>query len=81
MNTTAFPHHYPDGLDLDTIDALIAEVAVELAAGSPAAPTSALLDGSAWQRRDRREIRRSMAAVVRSLPTRPAPVAPGGEAA
>jgi O-methyltransferase involved in polyketide biosynthesis len=81
-SNAAFPDHCPDGLTVEAIDTLIAEVAAELATGSPATPTTSMWSGSAWQRRDRRETRRSMAAVVRSLPIWPIPtVAPDGEAA
>lgn len=60
--------HFPDGLDVAAIDALIAEADQ----GAPAErPTSALLDGSAAERRRRRIERRALAAVVRSLPVRP----------
>lgn len=61
--------HVPDGLDEAAIDRLIAEVAVEVAGA--AGPTSALIDGSAAQRRRRRIERRALTTVVRSLPTRP----------
>jgi hypothetical protein len=60
--------HVPDGLDEAAVDVLIADVYEEIA-GHPA-PTSALLDGSAAERRRRRMARRAMAAVVRSLPVR-----------
>lgn len=59
----------PDGLDEAAIDRLIAEAAVDVAGA--AEPTSALIDGSAAQRRRRRIERRALTAVVRSLPTRP----------
>ena len=55
----------PDGLSEAVIDALIAEVADELA-DLPSA-TSALLDGSALKRRDRREERRALGGTVRVL--------------
>lgn len=61
---------FPDGLDVPAIDALISETATQT---DPAdRPTSALLDGSAAERRRRRIERRALAAVVRSLPVRPA---------
>ena len=78
MEINAFPRCWPDGLDVDAIDAVIAEVSADLAAEPP----PVLLPGGS-ARRDRREARRSMAAVVRSLPVRrPTPhLEPDGEAA
>lgn len=58
--------NFPDGLDEDAIDRLIGEVAIGIAA--IAEPTSALLDGSAAERRRRRIERRALTGVVRSLP-------------
>ncbi|WP_028926306.1 hypothetical protein [Pseudonocardia acaciae] len=58
--------HVPDGLDRVAIDALIAEVFDGL--GDCPGPTSALLDGSAAERRRRRMTRRALAVVARSLP-------------
>lgn len=55
----------PDGLDEASINALISEVADELAELPPA--TSALLDGTAWNRRTRREIERTLGSTVRVL--------------
>jgi hypothetical protein len=60
--------HFPDGLDETAIDRLIAQVAGEVEVAPE--PTSALVDGSAAERRRRRMERRVLAAVVRSLPTR-----------
>jgi ribosomal protein L12E/L44/L45/RPP1/RPP2 len=69
-------NHFPDGLDEKAIDALIAQVTHEVAAAPVA--TSALMDGSAAERRRRRMERRAISAVVRSLPVRrPAPHAVG----
>ncbi|MDQ2582600.1 hypothetical protein [Saccharothrix yanglingensis] len=56
-----------DGLTEDAIDALIAQAADEVADLPPA--TSALLDGSALRRRDRREERRTLGGTVRVLRT------------
>ncbi len=61
--------HFPDGLDPVAVSRLIAEAA-KTTARAPGM-TSALLDGSAAERRRRRETRRALAAVVRSLPVRP----------
>lgn len=69
----------PDGLDESAVDALIAE-ADRRAALAPV-PTSALLDGSAAERRRRRIERRAMAMVVRSLPTLRSGARPDGEVA
>lgn len=66
-----FTGHFPDGLDASGIDALIAETTNQL--DPTDRPTSALLDGSAAERRRRRIERRALAAVVRSLPVRPTP--------
>jgi hypothetical protein len=55
---------FPDGLDEMVIDELIAEVA----ASARSVATSALLDGSAAERRRRRMARRAFTAVVRALP-------------
>ncbi|WP_309116747.1 hypothetical protein [Saccharothrix sp.] len=55
----------PDGLTEDVIDALLAQVADELAELPPA--TSALLDGSARTRRDRRVVERQLGGTVRVL--------------
>jgi hypothetical protein len=72
--------HVPDGLDEAAVDVLIADVYEEIA-GCPV-PTSALVDGSAAERRRRRMARRAMAGVVRSLPLRQRRCAPGeGEVA
>lgn len=61
--------YFPDGLDDAVIEELIAETAQDAPTPSP---SSALLDGSAAERRRRRIERRALAAVVRSLPVRPA---------
>lgn len=55
----------PDRLSEAAIDALIAEVADELA-DVPTA-TSALLDGSAREQRDRRVVQRRLGGMVRVL--------------
>jgi hypothetical protein len=62
--------YYPDGLDRAAIETLLAEAARERAK-APAA-TSALLDGSAAERRSRRVELRALAEIVRALPARPA---------
>jgi hypothetical protein len=59
---------YPDGLTDEDIEALLIEA--QAAWSAPSRATSALLDGSAAQRRDRRTARREMGAVVRTLPVR-----------
>jgi hypothetical protein len=59
---------YADGLTVTDIDRLLGEAAFFWSLPSPA--TTALLDGSAAQRRERRTIRREIGAVVRALPTR-----------
>lgn len=59
----------PDGLGEAAIEALIAEVTTQTAEAPEA--TSALIDGSAAERRRRRIERRVLAGVVRSLPVRP----------
>lgn len=66
-------NHFPDGWDESAIDALIAEVNTEIKAEKDTVPvvTSALVDGSALQRRLRRMERRRLTAVVRALPARP----------
>jgi hypothetical protein len=71
---------YPDGLDIEAIDALITDVYAEIA--NAPRPTSALMDGTAAERRRRRMARRAIASVVRSLPTtRPVAGPDEGEAA
>lgn len=70
---------YPDGLTADGIDALLSEM--ERHWVTSVRPTSALLDGSAVLRRERRTARRAIGAVVRALPTRPAHTALEGEVA
>jgi hypothetical protein len=59
---------FADGLDETAIDRLIAQVAAEVEVAPET--TSALVDGSAAERRRRRMERRVLAAVVRSLPVR-----------
>lgn len=58
---------YPDGLTEEHIEALLSEARAVWATSAGA--TSALLDGSAAERRRRRMSRRAISAVVRSLPT------------
>jgi hypothetical protein len=70
--------HSPDGLSLDDIDNLLAVTAEE----SAPRPTSALLDGSALARRERREAQRLLGATVRVLRVHGRPSVPiGTEAA
>lgn len=69
----------PDGLTEGGIDALLSEMAGHWA--TSAQPTSALLDGSAALRRERRATRRRIGAVVRALPVRPQVASPAGEVA
>lgn len=71
--------HCSDGLDSDAIEALLSEA--EAFWSTSARPTSALLDGSASLRRERRTARRAIGAVVRALPTRPQHADPAGEVA
>jgi hypothetical protein len=66
----------PDGLDEAAIDALIAEVADELADQAPA--TSALLTGVASVRRDRRDVQRTLGGTVRVLRVHGQTSAPSG---
>lgn len=70
---------YPDGLTVDVIDALLSEMEGHWV--TSARPTSALVDGSAALRRERRTTRRAIGAVVRALPTRPQMTSPAGEVA
>jgi hypothetical protein len=72
-------NYFPDGLDETAIASLIADVA-RTVTESPE-PTSALMDGSAAERRRRRMERRALAAVVRSLPVRDVASQPVGEVA
>ncbi|WP_112262389.1 hypothetical protein [Lentzea terrae] len=65
LNPNDLREFSPDGLDEASIDALIRDVADELAELPPA--TSALLDGTARTRRDRREIERTLGDTVRVL--------------
>lgn len=70
---------YPDGLTVGAIDALLSEMEGHWA--TPVRPTSALQDGSAALRRERRTTRRAISAVVRALPTRLQSTSPAGEVA
>ena len=70
---------YSDGRTEQGIDALLREMEGEWAAS--VRPTSALLDGSAALRRERRTTRRRIGAVVRALPVRPQVASPAGEVA
>lgn len=72
-------NYFPDGLDETAIASLIADVA-RTVTESPG-PTSALMDGSAAERRRRRMERRALATVVRSLPARDVASQPVGEVA
>ncbi len=58
---------YPDGLTDEHIEALLSEARTVWATSARA--TSALLDGSAAERRHRRMSRRAISAVVRALPS------------
>lgn len=60
---------YPDGLTGKDIDRLLGEAQVFWS--QPSRATSALRDGSAALRRERRMARREMGAVVRAFPTLP----------
>src|SRR4051812_4021852 len=71
--------NYPDGLTTTVVDALIERAYAEAIAAPQ--PSAALLDGSAAARRERREARRVISAVVRALPHRAAHVVPDGEVA
>lgn len=57
---------YPDGLTDEHIEALLVEA--QAFWSKPSRATSALLDGSAAERRQRRMARRAIGAVVRALP-------------
>jgi hypothetical protein len=70
---------YPDGLTAAAIDALLSEM--EGHQSTAVRLTSALLDGSAVLRRERREARRAIGAVVRALPARRVHTVPAGEVA
>ncbi|MCE7009338.1 hypothetical protein LWC34_41970 [Kibdelosporangium philippinense] len=63
--TNARAQFSPDGLTEAMIDALIVEVADELA-DAPTA-TTALLDGTAREQRDRRIVQRRLGGMVRVL--------------
>ncbi|SDJ22064.1 hypothetical protein SAMN05192558_109312 [Actinokineospora alba] len=73
--------NHPDSLSLAVINALVWEVYDELRVTAPVEPTSALLDGSALERRQRREARRAFNAVVRALPVRRSVLVSDSEAA
>lgn len=72
INGAAF---YPDGLTGEDIERLLGEA--EVFWSEPSRVTSAVLDGSAGLRRERRMARREMGAVVRALPARLPQVVPG----
>lgn len=59
MNSTKV---YPDGLDHLALSAIERQVSEEI--GSRFAPTTALLDGSARERRNRRVLARALAGVT-----------------
>jgi hypothetical protein len=79
VNDTASAQFSPDGLDLRTINTLLVDVDAEL--HGAAQPTSALLDGSAAERRRRRIENRAFGAVVRALPARRVMDLPNGQEA
>ena len=80
MNGNEYPVRFsPDGLTEQIIDVLLREV--DVAAVAWPRPTSALMDGTAAQRRYRRQARRSVSAVVRALPLRGTAGGPDGWAA
>jgi hypothetical protein len=65
----ALPRYYPDGLTPAVLDALITESLTDTLTAPR--PTSAALDGTARDRRDRREAHRALVAlatVARSQP-------------
>lgn len=70
----------PDGLTERDIDRLIAD-AYDSADQAAAAPTSALLDGTAARRRTRRMERRVVNGTVRALPVRQFLTDPDGQEA
>jgi len=70
INDSFYPNDfYPDGLTPDLIDTLIRDVADTLT--DTPRPTRAVLDGTALHQRERRQARRTLTAVVRTLPTPP----------
>jgi hypothetical protein len=72
--------HSPDGLsDAAAVDVLLTEVDAELA--EKPQPTAAYLDGSALERRRRREAQRLLGATVRVLRVHGPLSAPTGTAA
>jgi hypothetical protein len=79
VNDTTSAQFSPDGLDLRAINALLVAVDAELE--SAGEPTSALLDGSAAERRRRRIENRAFGAVVRALPARYVVDVPNGQEA
>lgn len=76
---TTAQYSNPDGPTRRQVEALIWE-SHDVTARAPR-PTSALLDGSAAERRRRRMERRAIAAVVRELPVRQQAGPCGSEAA
>ncbi|MCR3746653.1 hypothetical protein [Lentzea californiensis] len=56
------PTYAPDGITSDAVTRLLSKLSKEIA--SPHAPTSALLDGSAVERRNARMLARAAAGVV-----------------
>jgi hypothetical protein len=79
VDYTTYSQFSPDELDENAINALLSEVDAELQ--EAAEPTSALLDGSAAERRRRRIERRAVSAVVRALPVRCSTQMPDGQEA
>jgi hypothetical protein len=72
--------HTPDGLEETDIDALLTELRADRHQAPH--PTTALLDGTALQRRERREAQRLLGATVRVLRVHgPLAVPAGTEAA
>lgn len=69
----------PDGLTEQSVDELLGEM--DMAVLARPRPTSTLLDGTAAERRFRRQARRSVAAVVRALPVRRGVLDPDGQEA
>ncbi|ONI90636.1 hypothetical protein ALI144C_02910 [Actinosynnema sp. ALI-1.44] len=65
MDDAAFSQFSPDGLTAADVDVMLAEVA-DVLAEMPSA-TSALVDGSAREQRDRRVVQRRLSGVVRTL--------------
>ncbi|HEY9418417.1 MAG TPA: hypothetical protein VIQ30_26945 [Pseudonocardia sp.] len=63
------PQYFPDGLNEEAIERLIAALAAEVTEAAP--PTSALINGGAGERRRRRIERRALTGMVRSFPAVP----------